>query len=151
MLAKISQESPQDRRGLQGFRFQERATCLHVAAGAMTSAGGYENDWFVPQFEAWADRYFTNIHSSLNFHSNRPDVMDETWDDKWCRQMLRTTGNHKKSNQQVSEVVACWGVHQLRFLWAKIAELEQTGTNDQHNVRSRNINKFKNLKSTHPC
>lgn len=45
--------------------FKKRAACLAVAAWAVTSAAGYQNDWSVPGFEVWVDQYFTNIHSSL--------------------------------------------------------------------------------------
>lgn len=38
--------------------FKTGATCLHVAAGAATSAGGHQNDWSVPQLQVWGGSIF---------------------------------------------------------------------------------------------
>lgn len=101
-------------RGVQSFRFQEEGD---LPACSCWSHDLYQNDWSVTQLEIWTDQYFTNTHPSLSVRSNRPAVIDETWDDKWGRQMFRTAGNHTESNQQVFVVT--------------IAEPAQTGTSDR--------------------
>lgn len=146
MLAKNHRSHLEICRGLQGFRFQERATCRSNDLCRRLSK------WLICPSVWSLGRSIFHQYSFITQCSLKPAWCDGR-NMRW--QMMSSDAPYNWESQEIKSA-GVWGCgvlrgHKLRFLWAKITELEQTGTSDQHNIRSHTDNKFKNLKFTHPC
>lgn len=148
---KKSQESPRDLQRTSGLQVSRK--------GDLPACSCRSNDlcrrlskWLICPSVWSLGRSIFHQYSFITQCSLKPAWCDGR-NMRW--QMMSSDAPHNWESQEIKSA-GVWGCgvlrgHKLRFLWAKITELEQTGTSDQHNIRSHTDNKFKNLKFTHPC